>query len=107
MAVDLAPASWIASWSEDGTDVTFPIASLPELTAAEADGTTGDIRKVMFALLEHLWTEWAALPAEDRPVQMTLTKSVSQNTTSGILQNTYSFRFNNEIAEQDVAPEPS
>jgi len=57
MAQDLKPSTWIPSWSEDGTDVTFPIASIPELTAAEADGATGDMRKCIYSN-----DEWDAIP---------------------------------------------
>ena len=57
MAQDLKPSTWIASWSENGTNVTFPIASVPELTAAEADADTGNISKVLFAICEKIYAE--------------------------------------------------
>lgn len=41
MAFNPLPTNLIPSWSENGTNVTFPIASVPELTAAEADAVTG------------------------------------------------------------------
>jgi hypothetical protein len=44
MAFDPAPSSLFPSWSEDGTTISVPIASIANLTAAEADGTTGDWR---------------------------------------------------------------
>lgn len=105
MAIDVTPGAWLANWSEDGTDITLPIASVTKLTAAEADATTGDIRKVLFALLDEIWVYRAALAAADVPVQMTINKSTQVNTTTGIHKHTYTFVFNNEVASEDVADE--
>lgn len=107
MAFDPKPSTWLASWSEDATNITLPIASLAELTAAEADGTTGDIRKVAFAILEALHAKWASLDAADRPTKMTITKTASVNVTTGLVTNTYTVRFSCAIAEQDVEDEPA
>jgi len=93
MAIDLAPSEWIASWSEDATNVSFPIASVPELTAAEADGTTGNISKVMFALMEKIYQEYIALPTADRPTKMVVTRSTSTNDLTGVITRTYAVAF--------------
>ena len=52
MAQDLKPSTWIPGWSENGTAIAIAdlVAAFPELTVAEADADTGDIRKVMFAV---------------------------------------------------------
>ena len=55
MAWDPLPPTWMASWSEDGTNITVPIATFTKMTAAEADASSGDIRKVLFAMCDHLW----------------------------------------------------
>lgn len=107
MAFDPKPSSWLDNWSEDGTHITLPIASLPQLTAAEADADTGDIRKVLFALCEKLWNEWNARAVADRPSQMTISKSASTSAGSGLLTHTYTLRFVNEISAQDVDDEPA
>ena len=107
MAFDPKPSSWLDNWSEDGTSITLPIASLPELTAAEADADTGDIRKVLFALCEKLWSEWNGRDAADRPSQMSLTKATSTSASSGLITHTYTLRFVNEITAQDVDDEPA
>ena len=99
------PTNWIAGWTEDGTDVTFPIASIPELTAAEADAVTGDIRNILFAMLEQMYQVWAALDSADRPANMTISKSSSLNATTGVVVNSYSVRFNCEISGQEVTDE--
>lgn len=105
MAFNPAPSSWIASWAEDATNITVPIASFPQLTAAEADGTTGDIRKIMYALSEKMYAAYIALAVADRPAQMTITRSSSVNATTGVITHNYTFKFNNTIATQDVAAE--
>lgn len=99
------PADWIASWSEDGTNVTFPIASVPEMTAAEADATTGDARKVIYALAKKFYDKYAALAAADRPAQMTITKSEQANTSAATMTVSYVFQFVTTYTGQEVAAE--
>jgi len=74
---DPKPTNFIASWSEDGSAVTFPLASLPELTAAEADAVAGDSRKVVYAVMERLNAWLDGLAAEDRPGKLTVGKSLA------------------------------
>jgi hypothetical protein len=109
MAYDAAPSTWIASWSEDGTDVTFPLASVPEMTAAEADATTGDFRKCMFALVEKWYSHYNSLATADKPTRFTLTKSTTPTTVDGesVLLQTYTLRSYNSIISQDVMDEPA
>jgi hypothetical protein len=107
MALDVKPSTWIESWSEDGDDVTFPIASVPQLTADEADATGGDIRKVLFALLEQLWDVWRALDEADKPTRMNLVKNSAVNDVTGVSTNIFTVRFSNEITSQDVMDEPA
>jgi len=102
---DTVVTDWIPSWSEDGTDITVPIASFPELTAAEADAVTGDARKIWFAICEQAYASWLATAAADRPEKMVMYKSSSTNVSTGITTHTYQFRFQNEVSAQDVADE--
>ena len=46
-----SPSAAFTGWSEDGTNITVPIASLADLTAALADGTTGDARQVILSFV--------------------------------------------------------
>lgn len=105
MAWSALPTAVFANWSEDGTNITLPIASVPELTAAEADAATGDSRKILYALCERIWSWWNALATADKATKMTITKSASINTTTGIVTNTYTLQFMNTIASQEVASE--
>jgi len=104
MAQDLTPAHWIASWSVAGTDITIPIASITGLTAAEANGTTGDIRKVMFALLDQLYTVWAAETTADLPLGMRMYKQTS-GTTDNEIRRTFVFKFQTGSTDEDVTSE--
>lgn len=105
MAFDPAPGTWLDNWTEDGTDITVPIATFPEMTAAEADAATGDIRKVFFAILEKLVDAWNDTDAADRPTKMTVTKSAVIDTGTGVVTNTYTLRFYTSISSQEVVDE--
>ena len=105
MAFEATPTEWIPGWSEDGTDISVPIASFPELSVAEADGTDGDIRKIMFAICDKLWDVWNSTVEADRPGKMIITKSSSPNVSTGVTPHSYTFTFHNVITAQDVADE--
>lgn len=107
MAFSKTPTDWIASWSEDGTNITVPIASFAELTAAEADASTGDIRKIMFAILECIWTEYNSLPTADRPTKMVIQKSATINTVYNKITNKYIFTIETDLGTQEVRAESS
>jgi hypothetical protein len=107
MAQDLKPGTWIPSWAEDATNITVPIASFPELTAAEADGASGDIRKVAFAVTKKLADVFEALPVADRPTQMTIGRYASSNQAGTEVTHVVQFTFVNTVATQDVKDEPA
>jgi hypothetical protein len=89
MAQDLSVAHWLANWSEDATNITLPLASLPGLSAAEADGTTGDIRKVLFHILETIKGVWNNEAVADLPAKMTFTSGSSINDITGEITRSY------------------
>ena len=101
------PAQWVVDWSENGTNVTFPIASIPELTAAEADGDTGDMRRVLFAMLEAFYQTWLTIPTADRPAMMTIYRNTSTNDTTGEITKTYQFQFKVKHTGTEVVDEES
>jgi hypothetical protein len=105
MAFDPKPSTWLASWSEDETNITVPIATFAEMTAAEADATTGDIRKVLFAVCEALHAKWLATAVADRPARMTIGKRSSVNSTTGITTHYYSLDFETQTTAEEVAAE--
>ena len=105
MAFSAVPTGWIANWSEDGTNISVPIASFPELTADEADAANGDIRKIAFAILEKLFQSYNGKAAADRPAMWTMGKSVGVNAQTGINTVVYTATFKVQVSAQDVADE--
>jgi len=105
MAFNDQPDTWITGWQESAGSILIPISSFPELTAAEADAATGDIRKIWFAILEKLWNEWNDRAAGDRPGKWTQTKSMSVNTTTGVVTTTYVSTIYTGVLTQEVVDE--
>ena len=75
MAFDPAPSSWIYDWSEDGTDVTFPIASVSGLDSSVSDGITGDWRTCLLCLIQHSYVYYSGL-GSDKPTKLEITRSM-------------------------------
>jgi hypothetical protein len=98
VAFDKTPTTWLANWSENGTNISLPSASLPETDATECDGTTGDFRKVMLAFMEAVYQHYNGLATADRPAKMTITRSTSVNDTTGVITRTYAAAFLTEAA---------
>jgi len=105
MAFDPQPDEWLANWSEDGVDISVPLATFPELTAAEADGTSGDIRKIVWAIAHELWQVWLGTPAVDRPGKMTFRRNTVVDGDTGNWIETYDFTFVLVPTGTEVAPE--
>lgn len=105
MAFDPAPGSWIPDWSEDGTDITVPLATFPELTAEEADAETGDIRKVVWALMQQLYEAYNETPTADRPTKWTMNKVSSINSITGVVTNIFTMTMYTEITTQEMLDE--
>lgn len=107
MAFDPAPSTWIPGWSENGTDITIAAltTAFPEMTAAEADASTGDIRKVLFAICESLNAKWLATAAADRPAKMTIARSSSVNETTDEVTKRFTFTFVSGVLSQEVVAE--
>jgi hypothetical protein len=104
MAYAETPADWVASWSEDGTDVTFPIASVPELSAEDADAVSGDPRNIWFALCDHTYDWYSGLADADKPSKMSMTRTSSMQ-TDGSLRYTYTTTIYTDILTQEVVSE--
>lgn len=78
--------------------------ALPELTDTEADPTTGDIRKVVFALMEALFAAWSAQAVADRPEKMQVFRSISEP-TPGVVRKTYTVIVDTIPTVQEVEDE--
>jgi hypothetical protein len=107
MAVNILPTTIFADWAEDGTDITLPIASLPELTDAEADAVTGDSRAVMFALVDQMESAFNDIIEADRPTKMSITKNADIAVGGGEVVRNYTFSFYLTPATVEVSDEPT
>ena len=105
MAATILPPDWIASWAVVGTDVVFPIASIPEMTAAEAAAADGDMRKVLFAICDKMYEVYNALATANKPTKMTIYRSTSTNDLTGAVTKTYQFVFNVGVGSVEVVAE--
>ena len=100
------PTAWIASWSEDGTNVTFPIASVPELSAAEADAATGDFRRVWYAICKQIADEYEELPVVERPAKMRVFSSASIDPNTNTVSRSFTMQFDTDVLTEEVQDEP-
>ena len=83
-----SPGDALFGWSfNSGTDtISFPLASLFELTAAQADPVTGDWRAVLLALVNSLWDAYIEL--DTPPQAMVLEYNPGYVMTVGPMINT-------------------
>jgi len=81
MAFNKAPSNWLTGYSLNTNTVNVQTsnagatATFPELTSAEANATTGDIRKIVYAVIEQLYQKFQATTAADRPNRMSISRS--------------------------------
>ena len=106
MAFSPAPTALFGSnYSGTSTDAVLKIADFSELTSAEANTTTGDSRKILFALLTKVEAALNALPTADKPAKMTISKSSTAPNPSGVFQTNFNISFSVAIGSSDVAAE--
>jgi hypothetical protein len=105
MAFNPAPSAMIPSISLVGDDVTFDITDLTkELTQAEANPTTGDLREIVFSFLDHAWNYLNQLPTEDKPAKLIISKSASLQ-ANGEYQLSYNVSVRTVVSDEDIASE--
>lgn len=111
MAWDAKPSTWFGT----GYNLASHIAGfqtsdganpvLAGLTDAEANATTGDVRKVIFEFNEAVYQAWRTqVAASNQPVKMTINRSSIEN-ADGTLTRTYSNQFIVTTGTIDVASE--
>lgn len=94
-----------AGYTANSTDVIFKVADLPQLTSAEANASTGDSRKVLFAILDKVAAAIDAMPAADRPKKVRVSRSSTAPNASGQFTQTYSFSFDLAAGSVEVVNE--
>jgi len=99
-AFDDAPSVWLGvgytlashKISLNTNDATSD-KTLPQLTDAKANATTGDIRTVAFAIAEALFQAWLAQGAGGQPRNMVIRRSASSAGTNDTVTYTYQLQF--------------
>jgi len=101
------PTGLFASWSEDGSNVTVPIASFNGLTAAAADAATGDARQVLASICSSLFGWYNALAVKPEAVNASMTRRIqSSGDFPGTELVTYTVKVYSEYPSGLVADEP-
>jgi hypothetical protein len=99
--MDLKPSTWLdAGFDVDTVNHLIKLNTndaasnklLAQLTDSQADPTTGDIRRVAFAIAEALYLAWKNQPTNNQPKKMVIGRSVVNN-RDGTVQNVYTLRF--------------
>lgn len=106
MAFNDTPTAWLPGYTSNGTTISIPIATFPELTVDEAHATTGDIRRILFAIADKMFKTYNALPESDRPARVEMFKSASIDVNTNVLTNSYTQTYECNIAGQEVLDEP-
>ena len=115
MAFSATPSGWLGegyTLSGSGTTaaVNFGISgntneTLPEITTAEANATTGDIRKIYYGIVEQLYQSYLSKATADRPNRMSLSKSSNVDATTGLITTNYTIQFVLAATGLDVTTE--
>ena len=85
-----SPTNWIAGYTSDGTNMVIPIASLNYLSAGQCDGSTGDVRQIVFAIQETIYQKWVSIPTTNRSGRVSVGRSSAVNTNR--ISYTYTYR---------------
>jgi len=107
MAFDPAPSGWFPGLTNSATELTIPFTALNQLTQAESDPTTGDVREIIYNFCEAFNDNWVATAEADRPEKTTISTSTSVQTVGGseILTKIYTIRVELDVDSVDVSDE--
>jgi len=96
-------------YSSDSSGLTLDFANaLTEVTSAEADDSSGgDARKVIYGIAELLFNKYNAIPTADIPTKMTISRSTSEDNSTGEFVRNYSIQLRLDPSGFEVANEPS
>ena len=93
-----------ANYTADSTTFTFTIADFANLTEAECAAATGDTRKILYGLLQDVYTRYVNL-ATDKPLKMTMARTTNVNDAAQTALITFTVRFTTADLAGDVAAE--
>lgn len=85
--------------------IFIPLASLPGLTAAEADPATGDGRKISYEICRALFNNFNAIAQGSRPARMSVARSTPTGVSPTSISQVYSLTYTLDVSSVDVAAE--
>lgn len=83
----------------------IPLASLPGLTALEADEATGDGRKLVYEFARAVFANYTALPTASRPAKLSIVRGTPAGVDSTTVRQSFTFAIDLDISGSDVTPE--
>lgn len=110
MAYTKLPTDYISSYNSDDTTISFPLASLEvttgdvrhTLSTTDADEVNGDIAEILLALLNKIYTVYAANTA---PTKWSMSRSISTSGSTGSVSFGVSFNISTTPAAVTVDSE--
>jgi hypothetical protein len=107
MAFNKALSNWFPGFSSDGTNISIPIASFPQLAAAEVDASTGDMRKFLWAFLDFFRGKWIGTAQADRPSKVAFSSGSTIDQTTLETVWTYTITVRTTTSALEVTDEPT
>lgn len=85
--------------------VFIPLSVLSNLTAAEANETTGDGRKLAFEICRQVFSSVTGLATADRPSKMSVSRGTPTGVDATTVRQSYTLTFDLDVSSSDVAAE--
>lgn len=83
----------------------IPLATLTGAISADIHPTTGDIRKIIFALETALYNAYLAIAVADRPAKWDCNRSSNFNDATDVVTRVFVNQFSTETSGEEVAAE--
>lgn len=85
--------------------ISISNADNTSVTDAEANATTGDSRKILYGLLQDIYSRYMAIAASDKPTKMTMARTTNVNDAAQSATVTFTIRFTTDDVTTEVAAE--
>lgn len=102
---DGAGAAASSSFANSTQYLCIPMSTLPQLTGTEANPSTGDIRKIMFAFEEAVYNAYQAIAVADRPARWLCNRSSSISDVLDVITRNFQNQFSTESSGEEVIAE--
>ena len=98
----------VSGYTATATDIEMTIGTgglLPDVSSAEANATTGDFRKLMYGIIEGLYSRYDSIPRADKPTKMVIRRNTTEDVASGSFTRNYTLQFQLDSEGFEVAAE--